>query len=68
MAASGASVPAPDTDSRVRSTALRHAVEIEQRKRLQARIAHLVVEAFDLPSKLDADPAYPLASDIALFR
>ncbi|OAP59960.1 hypothetical protein AYL99_04962 [Fonsecaea erecta] len=53
---------------RFRSTALRHARDIEERKKLQARIADLVVEAFDLPSSPDADPAKPQPSDASLFR
>lgn len=58
----------PDDEKRVRATALRHAIDIEARKRLQARIADLVVEAFDLPSKPDADPAHPSSSDASLFK
>lgn len=57
-----------DPEHRIRSTALRHALEIEERKKLQTRIADLVVDAFDLPSNPDADPAHPLASDAALFK
>ncbi|KIW66561.1 hypothetical protein PV04_05883 [Phialophora macrospora] len=53
---------------RVRATALRQAKDIEDRKNLQARIADLVVEAFDLPSRSDADPANPDPSDASLFR
>ncbi|KIY00577.1 uncharacterized protein Z520_03240 [Fonsecaea multimorphosa CBS 102226] len=53
---------------RIRSTALRHARDIEERKKLQASIADLVVEAFDLPSKPDADPAKPQPSDASLFK
>ncbi|KIW81068.1 hypothetical protein Z517_04091 [Fonsecaea pedrosoi CBS 271.37] len=55
-------------EDRIRSTALRHARDIEERKKLQARIADLVVEAFDLPSRPDADPAKPQPSDASLFR
>lgn len=57
-----------DPESRIRATALTHALDIEARKKLQARIADLVVEAFDLPSKPDADPAHPLPSDASLFK
>ncbi|EXJ81001.1 hypothetical protein A1O3_07289 [Capronia epimyces CBS 606.96] len=57
-----------DRESRARATALRHALDIEDRKKLQARIADLVVEAFDLPSKPDADPARPQPSDATLFK
>ena len=57
-----------EAETRIRNTALRHARDIEERKILQTRIADLVVEAFDLPSKSDADPAHPLASDVALFK
>lgn len=66
--ASEASIPKTDGEDRIRSTALRHAQEIEERKRLQARIADLVVEAFDLPSTPDADPAKPQSSDASLFK
>jgi len=55
-------------EERVRSTVLRQAGDIEDRKKLQSRIADLVVEAFDLPSKPDADPAKPQFSDASLFR
>ncbi|KAK4937989.1 hypothetical protein LTR10_021478 [Elasticomyces elasticus] len=57
-----------DVQKRIRTTALRQAQEIEERKNLQARIADLVVEAFDLPSNHDADPARPEASDASLFK
>ncbi|KAJ9613727.1 hypothetical protein H2204_014690 [Knufia peltigerae] len=57
-----------DQETRIRSTALRHATEIQDRKKLQTRIADLVVEAFELPSKPDADPAHPLPSDASLFK
>src|SRR4051812_46722946 len=53
---------------RIRATALRQARDIEDRKKLQARVADLVVEAFDLPSNPDADPAKPQPSDASLFR
>jgi RNA polymerase II-associated protein 2 len=60
---------APPTDEdRIRTTALRQAKDIEERKQLRARVADLVVEAFDLPSKSDADPAHPQPADAALFR
>jgi len=55
-------------EDRIRATALRQATDIEDRKRLRARIADLVIEAFDLPSKPDADPAKPLPTDASLFR
>ncbi|OCT51051.1 DUF408 domain protein [Cladophialophora carrionii] len=54
--------------ARVRATALRQAKDIEDRKKLQTRIADLVVEAFDLPSRSDADPANPDPADASLFR
>ncbi|EXJ69036.1 uncharacterized protein A1O5_07971 [Cladophialophora psammophila CBS 110553] len=60
--------PEASREDRVRSTALRHAIDIEERKKLQARIADLVVEAFELPSRPDADPAKPQPSDASLFR
>ncbi|OAG43950.1 hypothetical protein AYO21_01802 [Fonsecaea monophora] len=60
--------PESNREDRIRSTALRHARDIEERKKLQARIADLVVEAFDLPSRPDADPAKPQPSDASLFR
>ncbi|KIW19853.1 hypothetical protein PV08_00428 [Exophiala spinifera] len=57
-----------DRENRIRSTALRHATEIEDRKKLQTRIADLIVEAFELPTKPDADPARPSPSDASLFK
>lgn len=60
--------PKADAEKRIRTTALRQAEEIEERKKLQARIADLVVEAFDLPSTPDADPARPQPSDATLFK
>lgn len=57
-----------DTDSRIRATALRQAHDIEGRKRLKARIADLIVEAFDLPSRPDTDPAHPISADATLFK
>lgn len=57
-----------DRENLIRSTALRHATEIEDRKKLQTRIADLVVEAFELPSNPDADPAGPSPSDASLFK
>lgn len=55
-------------DSQIRSSALRHARTIEERKNLQARIADMIVEAYDLPTSPDADPANPASSDLALFK
>ncbi|KIW32857.1 uncharacterized protein PV07_04372 [Cladophialophora immunda] len=60
--------PESNKEDRIRSTAIRHARDIEERKKLQARIADLVVEAFDLPSRPDADPARPQPSDASLFK
>lgn len=57
-----------DREERIRSTALRHAQDIESRKRLQAQIADLIVTAFDLPSSPNANPASPTASDATLFK
>jgi len=57
-----------DSRDRVRFTALRHAQEIEEKKKLQARIADLVVDAFDLPSDPSADPAHPSGPDLKLFK
>ncbi|KAL2429919.1 hypothetical protein ABEF95_013100 [Exophiala dermatitidis] len=57
-----------DSASRIRATALRHALDIQEKKKLQTRITDLVIEAFDLPSSPDADPARPRPSDVALFK
>ena len=57
-----------DSRERLRSTALRHASDLEEKKRLQARVTDLVLEAFDLPTSPDADPASPQQSDLKLFR
>lgn len=55
-------------EDRIRATALRQARDIEDRKKLKARVADLVIEAFDLPSRPDADPAKPQASDATLLK
>src|ERR1700742_3739900 len=55
-------------EDRIRATVVRQARDIEDRKNLQNRVADLVVEAFDLPSKPDADPARPQPSEASLFR
>ena len=57
-----------ETDSRIRAAALKQAHDIEGRKRLKAKIADLIVEAYDLPSKPDADPAHPISADATLFK
>lgn len=57
-----------DPQSKARATALRHALSIEEKKRLQARVADLVIDAYDLPSSKTADPACPAAADVTLFR
>ena len=58
---------ATDQD-RIRATALRQARDIDDRKRLKARVADLIVEAFDLPTNTDADPASPQPADDSAFR
>jgi len=55
-------------EERIRSTVLRQARDIESKKKLQSKITDLVVEAFDLPSSPNADPAKPQPSDATLFR
>ena len=55
-------------EDRIRASALRQARDIEDRKKLKARVADLVIEAFDLPSRPDADPANPQPSDATLFK
>jgi hypothetical protein len=57
-----------EEEERIRATVLRQARDIEDRKKLQARIADLVIEAFDLPSRPDADPSEPQPSDATLFK
>lgn len=56
------------TKSQIRSTALKHALNIEEKKKLKARVADLVLEAYDLPSSTDADPVHPAATDVAILR
>ncbi|KAJ9606968.1 hypothetical protein H2200_008979 [Cladophialophora chaetospira] len=60
--------PTATDEVRIRATALRQARDIEDRKKLQGRVADLVVDAFELPSKPDANPAKPQPSDASLFR
>ncbi len=55
-------------EERVRTTVMRQARDIDDRKKLQGRVADLVVEAFDLPSRPNADPAKPQSSDASLFK
>ncbi|KIV89659.1 hypothetical protein PV10_07044 [Exophiala mesophila] len=57
-----------ETDSRIRAAALKQAHDIEGRKRLKAKIADLIVDAYDLPSKPDVDPAHPISADATLFK
>jgi RNA polymerase II-associated protein 2 len=57
-----------DEEERIRAAVLRQARDIDDRKKLQARIADLVLEAFDLPSRADADPAKPQPSNATLFK
>lgn len=57
-----------DPTKNLRATAVRYAVSIEEKKRLRAKVADLVVEAYDLPSNPDADPAKPSTTDVTLFQ
>ena len=51
-----------------RETALHHAQNLDNQKSMQNEVLDLVVEIVDLPSKQDADPARPSASDAAIFK
>jgi hypothetical protein len=56
------------TNDRSRSTAMKHAYNLEHQKSMRNRVLDLIVDVVDLPSKPDSDPAHPLASDAALFK
>ena len=51
-----------------RSTAMKHAYNLEHQKSMRNNVLDLIVEVVDLPSKLGSNPAHPLASDVALFK
>ena len=55
-------------DSRHRATAVRHAMALEEKKRLTSRILDLVLEAYDLPCQPTSSPAQASAADIQLFK
>ena len=51
-----------------RSTAMKHAHNLEHQKSMRNTVLDLIVAVVDLPTKPDSDPAHPLASDAALFK
>ena len=51
-----------------REKALSHAQDLEHQKSMQNNVLDFILELVDLPSKPNADPARPLASDAALFK
>ena len=55
-------------DSRHRSTALKHALALEEKKKLKARILDLVLEAYDLPTQAPSTPDKATSSDVRLFK
>jgi RNA polymerase II-associated protein 2 len=57
-----------NANDRHRSTALKHAYNLEHQKAMRNNVLDLIIEIVDLPSKPDSDPAHPLASDAALFK
>jgi RNA polymerase II-associated protein 2 len=62
------STPRPDTEDRIRATAVKHAKMLEEKKQLRNRILDLVVECFDLPSKQIASPKDAPQTDVSLFK
>jgi RNA polymerase II-associated protein 2 len=58
----------PSANDRYRSTAMKHAYNLEHQKSMRNNVLDLIVDVVDLPSKPDSDPAHPLASDAALFK
>ena len=62
------SSPNSGQDSRRRATAVRHAVLLEEKKKLKSRILDLVLEAYDLPSQKTSSPAEASSVDIQLFK
>jgi hypothetical protein len=53
-----------DTARQLRNSAVRHALSIEEKKRMRDRVADLIIEAYDLPSSPESDPAQPSLADI----
>jgi hypothetical protein len=51
-----------------RSTAMKHAYNLEHQKSMRNKVLDLIVEVVDLPTSPNSDPAHPLASDAALFK
>jgi RNA polymerase II-associated protein 2 len=51
-----------------RSTAMKHAYNLEHQKSMRNKVLDLIVAVVDLPTNPDSDPAHPLASDAALFK
>ncbi|KAJ9658358.1 hypothetical protein H2198_003788 [Neophaeococcomyces mojaviensis] len=56
-----------EQQARLRDVALRHALSIEDKKKLQGKVLDMILVAFDLPSDT-TDPAHPSATDTATFK
>ncbi len=65
--ASSPSSTNPDA-RRHQSTALRHALRLQEEKALQARILDLILEAYDLPSQPASSPSHASTIDIQHFK
>src|SRR2546421_11889970 len=57
-----------NANDRYRSTAMKHAYNLEHQKSTRNSILDLIVAIVDLPTKPDSDPANPLDTDAALFK
>lgn len=52
----------------IRQIAVSHAQDIERKKSTQNKVLDLILDAYDLPSKKDVDPATPITADLVRFR
>ncbi len=57
-----------DQDSRHRATAVKHAVMLEEKKKLKSRILDLILEGYELPSQNTSSPSEASSVDIQLFK
>jgi RNA polymerase II-associated protein 2 len=64
-AGSTSNIPVNDQQ---KSTVLHHARNIHHHRTMQEKVLDLIINAVDLPSHSNADPARPAASDATLFK
>ena len=55
-------------EARARAVAIRHALSLEDKKKLQTRVLDMIVLLFDLPSEETTDPVHPAKIDAQAFR